>query len=128
MARRKIRDRAGLSRQATMARTTGRRRAGRAKANSSMVSSVVWDFAKMVETGAVRTVRMGQDVLGGPLSRAASMGQGAIGVVGAGARGAVSIGSRVVDSVVGTAQGLYHDALASARPAPGRTRRARATR
>src|SRR5262245_48530271 len=126
MARRRVRGRAGVSRQdALVSRTAGRRKATPGSSNGSMIPGAVWDVVKTVETGAAGAVRIGQDVLGGTVSRARTLGSDALSVIGAGARGVVSLSSRMVESVVGTAQGLYQDALASAKQAPARTRRPR---
>src|SRR4030095_9739579 len=126
MARRRVRSRAGAGRQnATASRTTGRRKVARGARDASVVSSVFGNVLTTVETGAVGAFRFGQEILGSGVPRAVSIGADTLKLSGGAAQGVRSVGSRMAESIVGTAQGVYQDALATATPPPARARRPR---
>jgi hypothetical protein len=126
MARRRVRGRAGSGRQdATASRTTGRRKVARGNQDASVVSSVFGDVVTTVETGAVGAFRFGQEVVGSGVSRAVSIGSDTLNLIGGAARGVLSVGARMAESIIGTAQGVYQDALATATQSPARARRPR---
>ena len=129
MARRRTDTRASLGkREARTSRTTGRRKVARGSADGSPSPGILRGAVKGIEPVAVGAFQFGRDVLVSAMSQAVTLGTGALTVAATGARGLASAASRVAGGFVVSAQDIYQEALASARPSPARARRQRRAR
>ena len=129
MARRRTDTRASLGkREARVSRTTRRGKVVRGSADASPSPGILLGAVKGIEPMAVGAFQFGRDVLVGAMSQAVSIGTGALTAAAAGARGLASAAFRVAEGFVVGAQGIYKEALASARPSPARPRRQRSAR
>ena len=115
-------------REARARRTTGRGKVVRGSAEASPSPGILLGAVKGIEPMAMGAFQFGRDVLVSAVSQAVSIGTGALTVAATGARGLASAASRVAGGFVGSAQDIYQETLAGAKPSPARARRPRSAR